>query len=68
MDYYQKILPNSDFYRLNRQVIINRKCIKYFKNIEYRKLKVIYGIDKMDRVAIISQKKVSNFKNWHQKI
>ena len=65
MDYYHKNLPKSVFYRLNRQVIINKAYIKYFENIENRKLKVIYGFDGVDEETVISQKKSSEFKSWY---
>ena len=65
MDYYHKNLPKTDFYRLNRQVIINKTYIKYFENIENRKLKVTYGFNGVDEETVISQKKSSEFKNWY---
>lgn len=65
MDYYHQLLPLGDFYRLNRQTIVNRKCIKYFENVENRKLKVNYCLDNnIEKEAIVSQKKVTDFKNW----
>ena len=64
IEQYYKILPDSIFYRLNRQIIANKVLIRHFENIENRKLKVVYGIKGYEKEAIISQKKVTHFKKW----
>ena len=65
IEYYCKILPYNLFYRINRQVIVNKLCIKLFENVENRKVKVIYGGEMGNNEAVISQKKVTAFKKWY---
>lgn len=61
IEFYGKLLPSSDFYRINRQIIANRKYIKSFSNIENRKIEVLFSDTS---TAIISQKNSSGFKKW----
>ena len=57
-------LPNTQFYRLNRQIIANKKAIKSFEMTETRRLKVNLNI--AEEEAFVSKTKATHFKAWLQ--
>ncbi|EOZ92586.1 putative two-component response regulator [Indibacter alkaliphilus LW1] len=65
LDKIEKKVPGSDFFRLNRQVIANKKIIKGFKKIENGKL-LIQLIESFDlsQDLIVSRTKASSFRSW----
>lgn len=59
------LLSTSNFFRLNRQVIISRKIIKGYDRIEYQKLEVLVGDDMPSGLNyIVSKYNAPGFKNW----
>ena len=66
LDHYQSVLPDHEFFRVNRQTIIHRKACKSFKNIENGKIEVHLEPDSIPSV-IVSQKRASDFRKWIQK-
>ncbi len=63
LDHYQKKLPEMDFFRTNRQSIINRHACKSFAAIENGKVEVLLIPDTPNNV-IVSQKSASRFRSW----
>lgn len=63
LDHYENILPQSDFFRVNRQTIINRGSCKSYKAIENGKIEILLLPDMQDSV-IVSQKRASKFRTW----
>jgi len=63
LDHYEQILPSADFFRVNRQTIINRSSCKSFKAVENGKIEVLLDPDMQDTV-IVSQKRASKFRAW----
>ena len=57
-------LPGQVFFRLNRQVIINKQLVKSFSRIENGKLKVEFTELVSIEPQIISRDKAPQFKKW----
>jgi hypothetical protein len=56
-------LPENQFFRANRQVIVQQKACKFYTQEDYGKLKL--SLEPVwDKEIIISQKKAQEFKNW----
>ena len=63
LDHYEKTLPAAGFFRVNRQIIINRPSCKSFKAVENGKIEIQLEPDMKDSV-IVSQKRASKFRTW----
>ncbi len=58
-------LNPDHFFRLNRQVIVSRKCIKGFEKLDYQKIQVKISDDLTPEPSlIVSKYNASNFKKW----
>jgi hypothetical protein len=67
LDKTEKTLPNSLFFRLNRQVILHRQMVSGFKRIENGKLHVLVNFSEgFPSELIVSRTKASAFKGWFQ--
>jgi hypothetical protein len=56
--------PNH-FFRVNRQVIISRKCVKGFERLNYQKIQVKISDDLTpEQSLIVSKYNAPNFKKW----
>jgi two-component system response regulator LytT len=63
LDQVQDLLPNKQFFRLNRQYLINFNAVKEVEHYFARKLLVNSVIPMKDKL-IISREKVSEFLHW----
>jgi len=63
LDYYQKHLPETDFFRTNRQSIISRSACKSFAAIENGKVEVLL-VPETPTNVIVSQKSAARFRSW----
>ena len=59
----ENILDSTDFYRANRQFIVNRKFIKDFENYFSRKLILNLKVSTEEKI-IISKEKATSFVKW----
>ncbi len=66
LDEVQQQLPESKFFRINRQMIAHRQTCKSFDMLSYGKLKAALH-PAFNEEIIISQKRALAFKNWIQK-
>lgn len=55
-----------DFYRVNRQFVINRSAIKNITRIRFRKLALNLNVD-LNLDIIVSKEKAGNFLKWYSK-
>jgi hypothetical protein len=62
VDHVEQKLSNKDFFRANRQVILNRQACKSFKSVKNGKIEVFINPD-TDPV-VVSQKRASDFRSW----
>lgn len=65
LDYWEKNLPESDFFRLNRQTIIHRQILIGFKKLNHGKLEA--QIDSRFNFKLelgISRAKAPSFRSW----
>lgn len=63
LEQIQQLLPEHQFYRLNRQYLINFDTIKEVEHYFARKLLVIPTMPFSDRL-IVSKEKARNFLDW----
>ena len=63
LDQVQDLLPNKQFFRLNRQYLINFNAVKEVEHYFARKLLVSSVIPMKDKL-IVSREKVSEFLHW----
>ena len=63
LDQIQHLLPDKQFFRLNRQYLINFNAVKEVEHYFARKLLVNAVIAAKDRL-IVSKEKVSEFLHW----
>jgi two-component system, LytTR family, response regulator LytT len=59
----QSLLSDKQFFRLNRQYLVNFKAVKEVEHFFARKLLVNLVIPAMDRL-IVSKEKLSSFLHW----
>ena len=62
----EELLPESDFFRLNRQVIANRKIIQKYQPIENQKVEVSLNVSEQFsfQKVTVSKYKSAAFKKW----
>ena len=63
LDQIQQLLPEKQFFRLNRQYLINFNAIKEVEHYFARKLLVNPAIPIKDKL-IVSKERVTQFLNW----
>lgn len=63
LDEMQHKLPGTEFFRANRQVIINISACSHYETIEFGKLRLEIKPD-FDSAVIVSQKRARDFKKW----
>lgn len=63
LDTIQQQLSPKQFFRVNRQMLVNFSACRHFENIENQKLR-LYVIPETKEPVIISQKKAKEFKEW----
>ncbi|MBS1529306.1 MAG: LytTR family transcriptional regulator DNA-binding domain-containing protein [Bacteroidetes bacterium] len=63
LDELEKILPPMDFFRVNRQFIVNRRSCEKYALLSYGKLE-LYVTPVFNSPVIISQKRAPEFKKW----
>jgi hypothetical protein len=63
LDDLQKELPPQQFFRVNRQMLVNFSACEHFEPLEFGKLELIVK-PKMKDSIIISQKRAKSFKDW----
>ena len=63
LDDVQQRLPPKQFYRVNRQMIVNFRSCRHFEPLEFGKLNLIVAPETKEPV-IISQKRAKGFKEW----
>ena len=61
IEQYEKIL-NMDFFRANRQTIINSRACRSFQAVENGKIAVLLRPD--DTTVLVSQKRAARFRSW----
>ena len=66
LDDIEKAINPKDFFRINRQMIINRFAIKAIEPYFNRKVIVRLTVNNKDK-AIVSRLKVTSFKKWLEK-
>ena len=66
LDEIENVLNPIHFFRINRQMLVNRKAVKNIVPYFNRKLKVNLNIKHTDKV-VVSRLKVSRFKQWLEK-
>jgi uncharacterized membrane protein len=63
LDELQALLPSSEFFRANRQMLVSRSACRYFEPLMYNKLELFTNPGyKMS--VIISQKRNRAFRDW----
>jgi LytTr DNA-binding domain len=63
LDELANLLPASQFFRINRQILANAKACASFRSIANGKLEVMFQ-PSMPEPATVSQKKAAAFKSW----
>ncbi|MCU0447327.1 MAG: LytTR family transcriptional regulator [Microscillaceae bacterium] len=66
LDELAQKLNEEVFFRVNRQIIVNRKACKYYTQIEFGKINLIL-VPTYEKEVIISQKRANEFKEWLSK-
>lgn len=62
MDVYEKLLPTKDFFRANRQFIINKQACQSYKAVSNGKIEV--ALLPLSVSILISQKRAASFRTW----
>ena len=63
LDKYEQELSEADFFRANRQMILNRKACASFESIENGKVRVDL-LSTLGKSVTVSQKKAARFREW----
>lgn len=66
MDYIEQVCDPRKFFRINRQLLVNRECILSFEPYFHRKVALQLRV-KLPEPVIVSRLKVSAFKTWLEK-
>lgn len=65
LDYWEKELPENDFFRLNRQTIIHRQILKGFTRLDHGKLEAQLTLNENLGLELgISRAKAPSFRTW----
>ncbi|OJV50991.1 MAG: hypothetical protein BGO31_11020 [Bacteroidetes bacterium 43-16] len=59
----KKYLPDSEFFRINRQLIVARPYLEGYTSLDYGKIEVTLSI-RVPVNSIVSQLKAKNFREW----
>ncbi len=62
LDAFEKMLPRDEFFRANRQVILNRKACRAFKSVGNGKIEV--ELQSSADPVVVSQKRAASFRSW----
>jgi len=61
----EELLPKQDFFRANRQFLINRSKIKGYNNVSFQKLEVLWKDSNLSLpVVVVSKYNAAAFKSW----
>lgn len=63
LEYLESVCDPNQFFRINRQMLVNRDAVTSFENYFNRKIVLHLSISLADK-AIVSRLKVSPFKEW----
>ena len=63
MDFIESVCNPTDFYRINRQMIVQKKAVTSIEPYGLRKLLLHLAIHH-EQTCIVSRLKVSSFKKW----
>lgn len=63
LEYIESVIDSSQYYRISRQVIINKLAVTSFEMLENRKISIQLPFS-MSKEAIVSRLKVPKFKAW----
>jgi DNA-binding LytR/AlgR family response regulator len=63
LEYIESVCDPDQFFRINRQMLVNRKAVISFESYFNRKIILELNI-KLEDKAIVSRLKVSSFKEW----
>ena len=63
LDYFEDVLDPVDFFRVNRQFLVNFNSCQRYEIIENDKLELIVSPAYKERI-VISQKRAPDFKAW----
>jgi hypothetical protein len=63
LDEVQQYLNEKDFFRANRQMLVNRNACKHFESLPHNKLE-LFTQPKYKQQIVISQLRNRNFKDW----
>lgn len=66
LEYIESVCDPGQFFRINRQMLVNRKAIISFEPYFNRKIVIQLNIKHEDK-AIVSRLKVTSFKEWLEK-
>ena len=66
LDYVASVCNPKQFFRINRQMLVNRKAVVSFEPYFNRKIVLELEVKLSDR-AVVSRLKVSAFKEWLQR-
>lgn len=66
MEYVESVCDPDQFYRINRQMLVNRSAVVSFEPFFNRKVVLQLKV-KLDDKAIVSRLKVTSFKEWLEK-
>jgi hypothetical protein len=65
LDYWENMLPDSDFFRLNRQTVIQRQVLAGFRKLDHGKLEAqVSSSLNIDLELGISRAKAPAFRTW----
>jgi len=66
MNEIESVLDDQRFFRINRQMIINRDAVKEIKHYFNRKIIVQAAASSIEQKIIVSRLKVTPFLNWQK--
>lgn len=66
LEYISSVVNPNLFYRINRQMLVNRKAILAYHSITNRKIALDLKIN-ISKEIVVSRLKVSSFKTWMEK-
>lgn len=66
LEYIESVCDTDQFFRINRQMLVNRKAVDSFESYFNRKIAITLKIQ-LDEKPIVSRLKVTPFKEWLEK-